>query len=103
MKRSLYAAVFLCAPAFAQQAAVPVVVPDPRLEPLYQRTVIAEINRSVMFERTIPVFVGKGQPVVNEQDMVRIGDSLFIERSLLPPSATSDDPAVVRIFRRDAR
>jgi hypothetical protein len=99
MKRSLYAAVFLCAPAFAQQA----VVPDPRLEPLYQRTVVAEIHRSVMFERTIPVFVEKRQPVVNEQDMVRIGDSLFIERSLLPPSVTSDDPAAVRIFRRDTR
>ncbi len=96
MKRSLYAMAFLCTPAFAQQA----VVPDPRLEPLYGRFVIAGINRSATLERTVPP-VEKPKPVVNEQDMVRIGDSLFIERSLLPPSATSDEPGAVRIFRRD--
>jgi hypothetical protein len=89
----------LCTPAFAQQAAV---VPDSRLEPFYNRTVVAEINRSVAFDRVVPR-VEKPKPVVNEQDMVRMGDSLFIERALLPPSAISDDPAAVRVFRSDAR
>jgi hypothetical protein len=97
MKRWLYAAALLATPVFGQQTQMP----DPRLEPHLGRLVIADIHRSVMLERTMPPAPSRPKPVVNEQDMARVGEHVFIERSLLPPSVVADDPSAVRIFRRD--
>jgi hypothetical protein len=110
MKRWLYAALFPAVLATSSAVAQKAPVPDPRLEPIYSRIVLAEIQRSVMFERTLPQPV-LGQraliegliPLVTEPDMVRVDDNLFIERSLLSPRPAPDDPGAVRIFRRDAR
>ena len=86
--------------AQAQQAPVP----DPRLEPQLGRIVMAEIQRSVLFERTMPpreTFAGQPRPQVNERDMVRAGDHIYVERSLLPRGVATDEPGAVRVFPRD--
>jgi hypothetical protein len=106
MGGSLFAglvAALVSLPALAQKAPVP----DPRLEQRVNQLLIAEINRSVQFERTIPrpasLLAPRPEPVVEERDMVRAADGLYIERSLMPRGALTDGAGAVRVFPRDAR
>ena|SRR5687767_13939791 len=84
-------------PAWAQQR------PDPRIEQTVNQTLIVAMERSVNPAKTIPP-VQLARPVVNEPDLRKVDDGLYIERRLLPPSsAQPDDSEAVRIDRRDRR
>src|SRR2546421_13037376 len=102
MPRLFYALVGSLCMVPAAYAAQP--VPDPRLEQVYNNLVVAEIQRSVSFERTLPQPPARSNPPVHEQDMKRVGDNLYVERSLLPrSSAAADEQGVIRVFPRDVR
>src|SRR5579859_156314 len=73
-------------------------VPDPRLEQSYNTLVVPNIQRSVEFERTLPQPIQRARPAVNEQDMKRMADGLYVERSLLPRGGADDEPGVIRVF-----
>ena len=85
-------------PAAAQQRPP---VPDPRLEVALSTTVIKETQRSVEFPKTMPPPEVRPRPAVNESDMAKVTDGVYVERRLLPASAGNDDPEVVRIRRTD--
>jgi len=86
---------------FAAPVAAAPPVPDPRLEVALGTNVISQIHRSVELQSTMPPPIARAKPVVNEQDMAKAGDDIFIERALLPPRPSRDDREAVRIYRRD--
>jgi hypothetical protein len=96
MKLPLLALALFAAPVIAAPP-----VPDPRLEVALSTNVVAQIHRSVELQKTIPLVITRAKPVVNEQDMAKAGDDIFIERALLPPRPRRDDREAVRIYRRD--
>jgi hypothetical protein len=101
MERTLAfaAAVAVSLPALAAPP-----VPDPRMEQAFNTFAVADIQRSVSFERTLPPPLERPRPVVNEQDMKRLGDGLYVERSLLPRGGReAEEPGVIRVFPRERR
>jgi hypothetical protein len=93
--------------AFGVLAALPVAAqqrppaPDPRLEMALSTTVISSMERSVAFDKTLPPPATRPRPAVNEPDMAKVDDAIYVERRLLPQRAELDDPEVVRVQRRD--
>ena len=78
-------------------------VPDPRIEQALNSFVVADIQRSVDFARTLPQPLARPQPAVNEPDMKRLGDGLYVERSLLPHGGRDEEPGVIRVFPAERR
>lgn len=99
MKQILFVLGALIAVPVAAQQRPP--VPDPRLEVALSTTVIKETQRMVEFHKTMPLPEVRPRPAVNEHDMAKVTDGVYVERRLLPSRAGSDDPEVVRIRRGD--
>ena len=96
--------VLLVAVAVSLPALAAPPVPDPRIEQVFNTFVVADIQRSVSFERTLPPPPARPRPVVNEQDMKRLGDGLYVERSLLPRGGReAGEPGVIRVFPAERR
>lgn len=97
MKRRFILLMALIAlPAAAQQRPVP----DPRIEVALSTTAIKETERSTAFEKTMPQAGVRPRPRVDEPDMAKVGESVYIERQLAP-RRFSDDPGAVHIRRSD--
>lgn len=86
----------LALPAWAQQR------PDPRIEQTVNQTLIVAMERSVNPAKTIPP-VQLARPAVNEPDLKKVDDGLYIDRRLLPREPADDGGDAVRIYRRDRR
>jgi hypothetical protein len=99
MKRLVFAlAAFLAFPVMGQQRPP---VPDPRLEVVLSTTVISQIERSVAFDKTLPPPAVRPRPQVNEPDLARLKDDVYVERSLMPQRGAPADGEAVIIRRRD--
>ncbi len=85
-----------CLVSLSAYAAPP--VPDPRVEQVYNTQVVPNINRSVDFERTIPVPVERPKPPVNEQNVKQVAEGVYVDRNLLPRGGSQDEPGVIRVF-----
>ena len=78
-------------------------VPDPRIEQVFNTFVVADVQRPVDFQRTLPQPPARARPVVNEPGMKRLGDGLYVERSLLPHGGRDEEPGVIRVFPAERR
>jgi hypothetical protein len=98
MKRRLaFLPLALAASCAAAQPRTP--VPDPRLEAALSATLIKESERSVQPHRTLPR-IAMRPPRVEEPDMARMGEGVYVERRLLPPRGPHD-PEAVHVRRGD--
>jgi hypothetical protein len=98
MKQTFLLIAFVALPAAAQQRPP---VPDPRLEVALSTTVIQGSERSVAFDKTLPPPAVRPRPQVNEPEMAKLKDDVYVERSLMPQRGGSEDPEAVHIRRRD--
>lgn len=91
-------AVLIAAPAAAQQRAP---VPDPRLEVALSTTVIKETQRAVEFHKTLPPPAARPRPPVDEPDLARMGEGVYLDRRWVPARTDGYDPEAVLIRRGD--
>jgi hypothetical protein len=63
--------------------------------------VIQGSERSVAFDKTLPPPAVRPRPQVNEPEMAKLKDDVYVERSLMPQRGGSEDPEAVHIRRRD--
>jgi hypothetical protein len=88
------------ATSFGALAAPP--VPDPRLEQAVSTNLIAQIERSVQFERTLPQPAKLAKPAVDPGEMAKVADDVYVDRRLVPQDRVPDNENAIRIFRRDS-
>src|SRR2546429_72147 len=98
MKQTFLLIAFVALPAAAQQRPP---VPDPRLEVALSTTVISQMERSVAFHKPLPPPALRPRPQVNEPEMAKLKDDVYVERSLMPQRGDSADAKAVIIHRRD--
>jgi hypothetical protein len=88
-------------PALAQQTARPQLPPQVA-ETALNTNVISQINRSVEFAKTMPQ-PAKARPPMEDPEMLKAGEDLYIDRKLVPQRATTDDERAIRVFPGDVR
>jgi hypothetical protein len=76
---------------------------DPRLEQALSTNLIAQVERSVQFEKTVPQVEAPRKPVVDHGEMLEVRDGVYLDRRLAPDRSATDNEKAIRIFRRDAR
>jgi len=75
---------------------------DPRLELALSTNLIANIDRSVQFDKTIPP-VRPAKPAVDSGQAVRMAEDVYVDRSLAPKQPAAGDEKAIRVFPRDKR
>src|SRR3954467_4829306 len=74
---------------------------DPRVEQALSTNVIAQIERSVQFEKTLPTVQAPRKPEVDRGEMLQVRDGVYIDRRLAPDTGATDSGRAIRVFPRD--